>query len=356
VLVFESAFNMDGRDLRENLGPVLTLAIPGLVASTAVTGAVDGTIYQSERWGGSWQPDMHYAFPVDPGSHLVRLHFAEIYDGISASNPRVFSVAIEGVPLLENLDLFGTAGPFVAVVEEIHVEVTDTTLDIEFLRVLENPKVAGIEVFAVSQSGPELEVSPDPIDFGTTTLPAAPGPVTVMLTNIGDGVLNVSSVSITGADAADFATDALQAYTLQPSDSATFNVSFLSPGVAGDRAASLEVQSDGLAPLAQVPIAASLVDPGPPTLDVSPDPIDFGTTVAPASPSPRTCWPPSGERPDRLSDPALAGTRNPPPRSPSFRQGSPIRFPSHPHRPNGPEDQAELLRYLLPLLRQPYTP
>ena len=28
TLVFEAAFNMDGRDLRENLGPILTLAVP----------------------------------------------------------------------------------------------------------------------------------------------------------------------------------------------------------------------------------------------------------------------------------------------------------------------------------------
>ena len=38
ILVFESAFNMDVRDLRENLSPVLTLAVPGLVLSTALTG------------------------------------------------------------------------------------------------------------------------------------------------------------------------------------------------------------------------------------------------------------------------------------------------------------------------------
>lgn len=38
ILVFESAFNMDVRDLRENLSPVLTLAVPGLIMSTALTG------------------------------------------------------------------------------------------------------------------------------------------------------------------------------------------------------------------------------------------------------------------------------------------------------------------------------
>jgi len=40
ILVFESAFNMDQRALRENIGPVLTLAVPGLALSTLITGAL----------------------------------------------------------------------------------------------------------------------------------------------------------------------------------------------------------------------------------------------------------------------------------------------------------------------------
>lgn len=38
TLIFESAFNLDSRDLRENLGAVLTLAIPGLLLSTFIIG------------------------------------------------------------------------------------------------------------------------------------------------------------------------------------------------------------------------------------------------------------------------------------------------------------------------------
>ena len=39
-LIFESAFNLDLRQLREDLVPVLTLAVPGLLISTAAIGAV----------------------------------------------------------------------------------------------------------------------------------------------------------------------------------------------------------------------------------------------------------------------------------------------------------------------------
>ena len=40
TLIFESAFNLDARALRENLSPVLTLAIPGLLISTALIGSI----------------------------------------------------------------------------------------------------------------------------------------------------------------------------------------------------------------------------------------------------------------------------------------------------------------------------
>ncbi len=38
TLIFESAFNLDARQLRRNLAPVLTLAVPGLLLSTALIG------------------------------------------------------------------------------------------------------------------------------------------------------------------------------------------------------------------------------------------------------------------------------------------------------------------------------
>ncbi|MFH1429372.1 MAG: cation:proton antiporter [Candidatus Margulisiibacteriota bacterium] len=45
TLIFESAYNLDARDLKQNLLPVLTLAIPGLLLSTAIIGVI--------IWGGT---------------------------------------------------------------------------------------------------------------------------------------------------------------------------------------------------------------------------------------------------------------------------------------------------------------
>src|SRR5262249_11574382 len=39
-LIFESAFNLDARELRDNLGPVLMLAVPGLLLSTLAIGLI----------------------------------------------------------------------------------------------------------------------------------------------------------------------------------------------------------------------------------------------------------------------------------------------------------------------------
>jgi CPA1 family monovalent cation:H+ antiporter len=39
-LIFESAFNLDARELRDNLGPVLMLAVPGLLVSTLAIGLI----------------------------------------------------------------------------------------------------------------------------------------------------------------------------------------------------------------------------------------------------------------------------------------------------------------------------
>ncbi len=40
TLIFESAFNLDARQLRQNILPVLTLAIPGLLFSTLIIGTI----------------------------------------------------------------------------------------------------------------------------------------------------------------------------------------------------------------------------------------------------------------------------------------------------------------------------
>ncbi|WP_162532255.1 cation:proton antiporter [Candidatus Scalindua japonica] len=48
TLIFETAFNMDTRELRDNIFPITTLAIPGLLLSTAIIGLLISTLTHIE--------------------------------------------------------------------------------------------------------------------------------------------------------------------------------------------------------------------------------------------------------------------------------------------------------------------
>lgn len=72
----------------------------------AISGTVDDTLYQSERWGNST-----YTFNTPPGNYQVTLKFAEVYSGITGAGQRVFNVSINGVQVLSNLDIYAEVGP-----------------------------------------------------------------------------------------------------------------------------------------------------------------------------------------------------------------------------------------------------
>jgi subtilisin family serine protease len=103
-------------------------------------------VYQTERWSSS---TFTYTLSnLSAGrSHLVRLHFAELV--MSGPNQRQFNVAINGMPLLNNYDIFAAAGAQnKAVVWEISVAASNTgQIIIVFSKGnRDNPKVNGIEV------------------------------------------------------------------------------------------------------------------------------------------------------------------------------------------------------------------
>lgn len=100
-------------------------------------------LYQTERWGMS-----AYQFTVPDGTYLVRLHFAETYEGISKAGERIFTVKINGQPVLKDLDVLKEAGGFgKALVKEFPaVAVKDGKLKIEFVEGVQNPQINAIEV------------------------------------------------------------------------------------------------------------------------------------------------------------------------------------------------------------------
>jgi hypothetical protein len=116
--------------------------------SQKIEGTNTDRLYQSERHASPGSPLM-YDLPVDNGRYAVHLHFAEIYFKTNPANKRKFDVLLEGEKVLEAFDIGAEVGAFTAVVKPFVTEVRDGRLNIELRPVLQNPKIAGIEVFAL---------------------------------------------------------------------------------------------------------------------------------------------------------------------------------------------------------------
>jgi hypothetical protein len=98
-------------------------------------------LYRTEHYGMT-----AFSYPVPNGKYIVKLHFAETFDGITAAGERVFSFNVEGKEF-KDFDVFVKAGgPQRAYVETVPVEVTDGKLDITFTSNVENPEINGIEI------------------------------------------------------------------------------------------------------------------------------------------------------------------------------------------------------------------
>ncbi len=111
-----------------------------------VSGTSDPRLYQTESWfsGGNG----NYRFTVPEGDYKVTLKFAEIYSGINPANPRIFSVALEGEPVITDLSLLQTAGMYAATDGTFYTTVNDGILDIDFIKGRENPKISAIEIIS----------------------------------------------------------------------------------------------------------------------------------------------------------------------------------------------------------------
>jgi len=98
-------------------------------------------IYRSERYSMS-----SFSRPLPNGKYIIKLHFAETFEGISGAGQRVFSFNVEGHDF-KDFDVWAKAGGGLrAYVETVPVEVTDGKLDITFTANVENPEINGIEI------------------------------------------------------------------------------------------------------------------------------------------------------------------------------------------------------------------
>jgi hypothetical protein len=101
----------------------------------------DPVLYRAEHYSMS-----SFSHPLPNGKYVVKLHFAETYDGVEGPGQRVFSFNVEGREF-KDFDVWVKAGgPRRAYVETVNVDIADGKLDITFTSQIENPEINAIEI------------------------------------------------------------------------------------------------------------------------------------------------------------------------------------------------------------------
>jgi hypothetical protein len=125
------------------------------VFDTAIDGTDHDDLYRTEHWYGPtddrYDEDnpLTYTFGLPNGTYDVTLHFAEVWFGGPAEGGegrKVFTVEINGEPVLEEFDIYAEAGYATALTRTFEVEVTDGELTITAIRIVHNPRFNAIEI------------------------------------------------------------------------------------------------------------------------------------------------------------------------------------------------------------------
>jgi endoglucanase len=115
----------------------LTIARPEI----EITNTTDPTIYRAERYSME-----SFSWSVPNGNYVMKLHFAETFEGISGPGQRVFSFNAQGHEF-KDFDVWQKAGgPLRAYVETVPVIATNGALKVTFTSNIENPQINGIEI------------------------------------------------------------------------------------------------------------------------------------------------------------------------------------------------------------------
>ena len=161
------------RDLVESPAPYVN-STDTRVASTehpidlnheSVPAGTSAAVFQTERYdpdASVTQAEMEWKFAIAPGNYQVRLYFAEILEGAQAAGVREFDVSIEGRLVLDDYDIFEEVGGYNGVVKQFDV-ASDSTINIDFAHVKQNPVIQGIEIIQMSgATNTAPDSSPDP--------------------------------------------------------------------------------------------------------------------------------------------------------------------------------------------------
>jgi len=142
---------------------------------------------------------------------------------------------------------------------------------------------ASVAVLLQQVPAPVVLLSPTSLNFNSQAVGTSSGSQPITLSNTGNAVLAIDSISITGANASEFSQTNNCSASLAANASCTINVTF-SPTVMGTASASVSI-TDNAAGSPQA-VTLSGVGTGTPGAMVSPSTLDFGTlpvgTTSPA--------------------------------------------------------------------------
>lgn len=99
-----------------------------------------------------------YSISIPNGSYIVNLYFANLYNGTSEPEERIFDVNIDGQRVIDDLDPSKEFGHRIAGMVQNNVEVTDGVMDISLLFDFQNPIINAIEILGITY--PPLNLMP----------------------------------------------------------------------------------------------------------------------------------------------------------------------------------------------------
>ncbi len=145
-------------------------------------GDVPADVYRHERDG-----DFTYTLTgLTPGaSHLLELHFAEIY--FSEAGKRVYDVQINGTTVLDSYDIFSVTGAKNAAVVESFNAVADSsgTITVNFISEVNNALLSGLALYLVTGDPNDPDTDGDGVTDSFDAFPNDPNETT---DTDGDGV------------------------------------------------------------------------------------------------------------------------------------------------------------------------
>jgi hypothetical protein len=110
-----------------------------------IANTTDPVLYRTEHYGMD-----SFSCKISNGKYLVKLHFAETFEGITGVGQRIFSFSVQGRNF-KDFDVWQKAGgPNRAYIESVPVEVTDGKLQVTFTSNVENPEINAIEIIPQS--------------------------------------------------------------------------------------------------------------------------------------------------------------------------------------------------------------